>query len=72
MIFKVLSTRDLDLEDAVSVLRSLGPELDTGLIEREVDGLAGSVGSHPVRDRWEWIRGTSRGAEPPGGAGTQN
>ena len=68
VIFKVLSTRDLDLEDAASVLRSLGPDLDTGLIEREVDGLARSVRSHPVRDRWERIRGTSRGVEPTGGS----
>jgi hypothetical protein len=56
VIFKVLSTRELDLEDAVSVLRALGPDLDTGLVQREIDGLAESVGSHPIRDRWERAR----------------
>ena len=58
VIFKVLSTRELDLEDASSVLRALGPDLDTGLLQQEIDGLAGSVGSHPLRDRWRRIRGS--------------
>jgi hypothetical protein len=59
VIFKVLSTRELDLEDASSVLRALGPDLDTELLQQEIDGLAGSVGSHPLRDRWRRIRGSS-------------
>ena len=57
VIFKVLSTRDLDLEDAASVLRALGAEVDTDLLERELDGLAASLGPpHPVVERWERIR----------------
>jgi hypothetical protein len=55
VIFKVLSTRELDLEDAASVMRALGPDLDTGLLEREISVLAGSVGTHPVRERWERV-----------------
>jgi hypothetical protein len=57
VIFKALSTRELDVEDASSVVRALGPDLDTELLEREIDGLAGSVGSHPLRVRWRRIRG---------------
>jgi hypothetical protein len=57
VLFKILSTRELDLDDAASVLRSLGADLDTALLEGEVDGLAESIGSHPVRERWERVRG---------------
>jgi hypothetical protein len=56
VIFKVLSTRELDLEDAASVLRTLGPDLDARLLEREIGGLAASVGPHPVLERWERAR----------------
>ena len=56
VIFKVLSTRELDLEDAASVLRALGPDLDAGLLEREIAGLAESVATHGVRARWERAR----------------
>ena len=59
VIFKLLSTREMDLVDAVSVLRALGPDLDTELLRREIDGLARSVGSHPLRDRWRRIRSSS-------------
>jgi hypothetical protein len=57
VIFKVLSTRELDLEDAASVLRTLGPDLDAGLLEREIGGLAASIATHAVRERWERVRG---------------
>ena len=56
VLFKILSTRELDLEDAASVLRALGPDLDIALLEEEIDGLAESVGSHPVRERWGSLR----------------
>jgi hypothetical protein len=55
VIFKLLSTRDLDLSDAASVVRALGPALDAGLIEREIEALARSVLSHPIRARWEQV-----------------
>jgi hypothetical protein len=56
VLFKILSTRELDLEDAASVLRALGPNLDLALLEGEVEDLAGSVGSHPVLERWRMLR----------------
>jgi hypothetical protein len=56
VIFKVLSTRDLDLEDAASVLGALGPRLDGELLDREVALLVEAVGWHPVRERWERLR----------------
>jgi hypothetical protein len=56
VIFKVLSTRELDLEDASSVLHALGPRLDLALLEREIDDLAERARPHPVRERWERVR----------------
>jgi hypothetical protein len=55
VLFKLLSTRELDLEDAVSVLRTLGNRLDTGLLELEIGVLAHSIGAHPIRDRWQSV-----------------
>jgi hypothetical protein len=52
VILKVLSSRDRDLEDAVSVLASLGGELDVGLIDREVAELATELATHDVTGRW--------------------
>jgi hypothetical protein len=56
VIFKVLSTRELDLEDAASVRSALGSDLEVTLIDREILRLAESLVSHPVRERWEQIR----------------
>ncbi len=56
VIFKVLSTRELDLKDAASVVRSLGSALDVEQIEGEIAVLAGALSLHPVRERWERIR----------------
>jgi hypothetical protein len=56
VLFKILSTRELDLEDAASVLRALGPDLDIALLEGEIEGLAETVGSHPVLERWGLLR----------------
>lgn len=58
VIFKLLSTRELDLSDAASVLRTLGDDLDADLIEREVDTLSQSIAPHSVRNRWEQVRRT--------------
>lgn len=58
VLFKVLSTRALDLEDAASVLRSLGETLDRALLQREIDALAATVAEHPIRERWDRIRRT--------------
>src|SRR5262245_53337330 len=40
VIFKALSTRDRDVEDAASVVRRLGTLLDVALVDREVEALA--------------------------------
>jgi hypothetical protein len=56
VLFKILSTRELDLEDAASVLRALDRDLDIALLEAEIEALVESVGSHPVRERWGRLR----------------
>lgn len=56
VLFKILSTRELDLEDAASVLRAFGRDLDIALLEAEIESLAESIGSHPVRERWGRLR----------------
>lgn len=56
VLFKVLSTRELDLADAASVVRVLGSDLDVDLLQREIEALTRSVSSHPIRERWERVR----------------
>ena len=56
VLFKVLSTRELDVENATSVLRGLGGELDHELLLSEIDALAANVAAHPIRERWDRIR----------------
>ena len=52
VVFKVLSTRDKDLDDAASVLATLGSEIDRERIEAEILGLQEDVPDHPVVERW--------------------
>ena len=56
VLFKLLSTRERDLADATSVVRSLGPDLERDLVEREVRSLAGSIPDHDVTMRWNQVR----------------
>jgi hypothetical protein len=51
MLFKLLSTRDLDIDDAVSVLRRCSGTLDPDLVAREVDQLAREIPDFDVRAR---------------------
>jgi hypothetical protein len=51
VLFKVLSTRDRDLEDAASVVRALGASLDVAAIEREGETLAREITDHDVVGR---------------------
>jgi hypothetical protein len=60
VIFKALSTRDRDVEDAESVVRRSAELLDVPLIEREVAMLSVEVPDWDVRGRWTAIR--ARGA----------
>jgi hypothetical protein len=51
ILFKLLSTRDRDLRDAVTVLRKTGVYLNGNLISREVALLAGEVPDSGIRER---------------------
>jgi len=56
VLFKLLSTRERDLADATSVVRSLGADLEHELIESELARLAPAVPSHDVEARWRRAR----------------
>lgn len=56
VVFKILSSRELDLRDAASVVWGLGAELDVAQVEREVERLEEALRFHPVRARWDRIR----------------
>ncbi|HET6362837.1 MAG TPA: hypothetical protein VFH11_12395 [Gemmatimonadota bacterium] len=53
VLYKILSTRDRDLSDAVSVLQKLGGNLDLDWIEGETDLLATELPDLGVRERFE-------------------
>ncbi len=53
VLYKILSTRDRDLSDAVSVIRTIRRELDLDWIEREADLLATELPGLGVRERYE-------------------
>ncbi len=53
VILKILATRDRDLEDAVTVVRSLSNRIDMELIERELATLAIEISDHDVMGRWQ-------------------
>jgi hypothetical protein len=52
VVFKVLSTRELDIDDARSVLASLGTEIDRALIGSELATLGRELTDHGVAERW--------------------
>lgn len=52
VVFEMLSTRELDLLDAASVVPSLGDRLEHDLVEHELRSAAASVSEHPSTDRW--------------------
>ncbi|MGH2657956.1 MAG: hypothetical protein ACRDIZ_14895, partial [Actinomycetota bacterium] len=51
VLFKILSTRERDLTDAVSVIRRSGEKMDRLLIEKEVGLLAAEFPDLEVRER---------------------
>ena len=52
ILFKLLSTRDRDVEDAASVLRAPDLSIDRALVEAEVTRLASEIPDHDVRGRF--------------------
>jgi hypothetical protein len=55
VLLKVLSTRERDLEDAASLLRSPALRLDTAVVEDEVSRLAAEIAEHDVAGRWRRV-----------------
>ena len=60
IIFKALSTRDRDLDDAASALRRSGDFLDSGWIDREARSLAAEIADFDVLARLASIRERAR------------
>jgi hypothetical protein len=58
VVFKVLSTRERDLEDAVAILHQLRGQLAFEAIEPEIDRLAAEIPKHDVRGRWRRCHGS--------------
>ena len=56
VVMKVLATRERDLEDAVTVVRSLASRIDMELIEHELKALAIEIPDHDVMGRWKRAR----------------
>jgi hypothetical protein len=52
VLFKLLSSRARDVEDARSVIRRNGDRLDRALLEREVARLSIEIPEHDTRARW--------------------
>ncbi|HVS31033.1 MAG TPA: hypothetical protein VMS98_06230 [Thermoanaerobaculia bacterium] len=52
VIFKVLSTRDKDLEDAAAIIQELGPQLDLATVRAELEELAAEIRDHDIDARW--------------------
>ena len=52
VLFKLLATRDRDLEDAASVVRRSHQLMDLDLVRREVEALSSAIEDFDVRARW--------------------
>ncbi len=57
VLFKLLSTRERDLEDAASVLRRAAGKVDRDFLDREVERLADELPAVEIRVRWNRLRG---------------
>ena len=66
VVFKVLSTRDRDLDDAASVVRILGARLDMACVRRIVSRLARSSRRLGLGSRLGEVAARARGTEPAG------
>ncbi|MGI9430982.1 MAG: nucleotidyltransferase [Myxococcota bacterium] len=56
VLFKLLSSRERDLEDARSVVRALGSELDEAVVDEEVRALAKTETESRLTARWRSAR----------------
>jgi len=56
IVFKVLSTRERDAEDARLAIDRSGTALDEPLLDREIERLADESRDLDVRSRWAAIR----------------
>lgn len=56
ILFKVMSTRDRDLEDARAAMRRSGALLDLAAVDREVETLSHELPDLDVRSRWAGVR----------------
>jgi hypothetical protein len=57
ILFKVLSTRERDLEDARAAIRRTAAALDALSLEREMTALADELTDSDVRGRWRLLHG---------------
>jgi hypothetical protein len=62
VLFKVLSTRERDLEDAATVVRALGGRLDVSWVEKEARVLAAEITDHDVTGRLARVRALAGGS----------
>jgi hypothetical protein len=63
LLFKALSTRDRDLEDAASAVRRSAEFLDAKLMQREIEALSTEIPDFDVRQRYARVQelaGTGR------------
>jgi|HubBroStandDraft_2_1064218.scaffolds.fasta_scaffold253469_1 hypothetical protein len=63
VLFKVLSTRERDVEDAATIVRALGPALDWAGVEREAALLATEIPDHEVLARLARVATSARSHE---------
>jgi hypothetical protein len=63
VLFKVLSTRERDVEDAATIVRALGSALDWAGVEREAALLAQEIPDHEVLARLARVTTSARSPE---------
>jgi hypothetical protein len=64
LVFKVLSTRERDLQDAASVVRRSGARLDQAQVEADLAELGRALPDHAVDRRWREVLARSTSTEP--------
>jgi hypothetical protein len=62
VLFKILSTREIDLVDAAGVLKRNAERMDLSLIDSNARSLARAVRHHDVRGRWASVKARASAA----------